>query len=465
MASQVLAAGNEGDDTYDNVRSHLIGRKFSEQGLPRIQWFEALATAGLTACVAGPDDRAGLLRLLGAAEVFGGYNLPLSFAPLAASAAAMSASDNPLASDLLSRMLAGGAPVLSALQSGTKRQADDAGYGLTARRVAGAGWSVTGKSNFVPDAEHAGYLLADAEGPDGLLVFLFEPKAAGVALSSRPTADGGIAGSCSFADARIAEECVLAQGKDAAELRDHMYLAVQLGLGAELAGLGAALTTRVGASHVSESTLADTLMDVTLARAMVFGAAELAGSGKRHVLEIASGARAMASNAALSAARLALSSVPHRDTIEPLVRRALVASQIYGSPQAHMARFVEWCWRRAASTDNFVASLSAASCSACISDLIDACARVSSYALTSGMTADPVFRNRFGHVQAEMLALICADAQQRAGSDMPSRFVDAAARRTQVKLVNCALHAAGSQEAFADIGNDIAEWFVAANAL
>ncbi len=465
MASQVVAAGNKRDNAYDIVRSHLIGRKFSEQGLPRSQWFEALAEAGLTACLAGLDDRAGLLRLLKAAEVFGGYNLPLSFGPVATTAAAMSASDNLLASDLLSRMLAGGAPVLPALPSRAKRQADVAGYGLTARRVAGAGWSVTGKSNFVPDAEQAAYLLADAEGPDGLLVFLFEPKAAGVSLSSRPTADGGIAGSFSFADARIAEECVLAQGKDAAELRDHMYLAVQLGLGAELAGLGAALMTRVGASHVSEATLADKLMDVTLARAFVFGAAELAGSGKRDALEIASGARAMASNAALSAARLALSSVPHRETIEPLVRRALVASQIYGSPQAYMARFMEWCWSRAASTDNFAVSFGAASCSACISDLIDACARVNSYALNSGMAADPVFRNRIGHVQAEMFALICADAQQRAGSDIPSRFVDAAARRTRAKLVDCALHAAGSQEAFANIGNDIAEWFIAANAL
>lgn len=477
MADQNPAADEAEENPYDAVRSFVIGRRFSEPDLPRAQWFVALAQAGLTGCLTGNPYRTGLRRMLRAAEVFGGCGPPLSFAPAAAAAAALAATDNPAAGKLLAEMLGGGAPVLPALQGGGNAQAMGARKGLEARRRAGQVWHVSGLRIGVPDAEHAQAFLAEAEGPDGLVVFVFRPGAAGVAQSSDKMAACGDAGSFHFDDAPIAADCVLAEGQAADALIDRMRFAVQLGLGAELAGMGAALITRAGAALVSEAALADALMDVTLARAFVFGLAAIAEPCRPDALELIAGARAYASNAALRAARLALESVEQPETIAPLARRALVAANIYRPPQAHMKRFAGWRLAMTPERDQhvrrdlfaavaaFAGSGAQSTPSAALAATMAECDKVRALAVQSGMADDVVFRDRLGQAELDLFALICTDAQQHRVGDTTPRFVDAAVRRLRSRLADCALHAAGSAAAIGDGAHDLTNWFIRAHAL
>jgi len=464
-------------DPYVSVRALLIARKWDNASLPRSEWFPALARAGFTGMLAGGNGyTAGMANFLTAAEIFGAFALPLSFAPVAGAAAALAASDAPAAQAALQQMLDDGAPVLPALQSGAKTMVMGAGGGLTAQGSPHGGLSITGTRFAVPDAGEAQRFLAEAQGPDGIAVFLFSRDTPGVEYSSLTDATGGNLGAFRFENCAIAPADVLAQGAQAHDLLDRMRFAVQLGLGAELSGLGGALMARAGESHASDRDIAATLLDISLARAFVFGAAGIARPVEPGALEIIAGARAAASKAALAAAELVLG-VRHDDRrtaiVERLVRRAIVASRIYRQPQAHKLRFVQWRWGEGAEASIFTQLFTAASrfaggpdnaaLSPQVADLIEANESVRKTAHDAGVAEDPVFRDSHGDAELALMALVCADAQHQAGNDVSAGFLSAARDRTARKIAAGALYAAGSHAALADHPGDIASRFIAAN--
>ena len=467
----------DGLDPYVTVRAQLIARKWDNASLPRSEWFQALARAGFTGILAGGTGYgAGMANFLTAAEIFGAFALPMTFAPVAGAAATLAASDAPAAHAALRQMLDGGAPVLPALQSGAKTMVMGAGGGLTAQRSPNGGLSISGTRFAVPDAGEAQRFLAEAQGPDGIAVFLFSRDTAGVEYSSLTDATGGHLGAFRFENCNIAPADVLAQGAEAHDLLDRMRFAVQLGLSAELSGLGGALMARAGESHASDRDIAATLLDISLVRAFVFGAAGIARPVEPGALEIIAGARAAASLAALAAAELALA-VRHDERraaiVERLARRAIVASRIYRQPQAHKLRFVQWRWSEGAGPEIFTQLFTAASrfagaqdsatLSPQVADLIEANESARKTAHDAGIAGDPVFRDRHGDAELALMALVCADAQHQAGGDIARGFMDAAGNQTGRKIAASALYAAGSHAALADHPGDIASNFVAAN--
>ncbi len=458
-------------DPYVAVRAQLLARQWENSTRPRAQWFQALATAGLTG-VLTKTYRNGLPELLTAAEVIGAHAAPLSFPAAAGSAAALAVSDNNRAGELLAAMLAGGKPVLPALQSGAKTLKMGAGGGLRAKPGADGSIVVTGARIAVPDAAEAAAFIAEAEGPDGIAVFLFDAGLPGMTMELQPDACGNTLGSFSFQDCTIAAGNILARGAEALAMLDRTRFSVQLGLAADLSGLAAALLTRAGAAQTSEAGIADALMDATLARALTYGAAAMAHPANPHALEYIAGARAAASQACLKAAQTALATVreeKHRAVVAGLARRALVASRIYRQPQAHKLRFVNWRWSAGEST-NFTDLFSAAGAfangntagkpSTAIGELIQQNNRVRIVALDAGIAEDLVFRDAHGAVELDLAALVCADAQQQAGSPVPEGFVRSAAARTRQRLAASLLHAAGTHAAYANGEIDFAAAFL-----
>ncbi|MCC2099405.1 MAG: hypothetical protein KDJ29_21115, partial [Hyphomicrobiales bacterium] len=305
-------------------------------------------------------------------------------------------------------------------------------------------------------------------------------------FSALPDAAGGKLGNFNFSNCVITSGNILATGEKAHDLLDRMRFAVQLGLAAELAGLGGALVARAGESLTGErdfantalanTPLADVLMDVTLARAYANGAAGMAQPTRTHALEIIAGARSAASDAAMAASSLALA-VAHGEKrsaiVEPLSRCALVASRIYRQPQAHRLRFVNWRWSTASGDDIFQTLFAAASAfaggtgdikmSGEVADLITANNRVRKIAEDYNLAGDPLFRDRHGGVELDLMGLVCADAQRLAGGDANAGFVMAAAKRTARKLAASTMYAAGTHAALADSGSDIASQFISAS--
>ena len=466
-----------GLDPYVTVRAQLIARKWDNASLPRSEWFQALARAGFTGILAGGTGYgAGMANFLTAAEIFGAFALPMTFAPVAGAAATLAASDAPAAHAALRQMLDGGAPVLPALQSGARTMVMGAGGGLTAQIGPDGNLSITGTRFAVPDAGQAQQFLAEAQGPDGIVVFLYSKNNPGVEYSSLSDVTGNQLGAFRFDNCAITPTDILARGAQAHDLLDRMRFAVQLGLGAELAGLGGALMARAGESHASDRDIAATLLDVSLARAFVFGAAGVAQPTEPGALEIIAGARAAASLATLAAAELALT-VRHDERrsaiVEQLARRAIVASRIYRQPQAHKLRFVQWRWSEGAGPEIFTQLFTAASHSAGgqdsaalspqVADLIEANESVHKTAHDAGIAGEPVFRDNHGDAELALMALVCADAQHQAGGDVGTGFLSAARDRTARKIAASALYAAGSHAALADHPGNIASNFVAAN--
>ncbi|MGE3245207.1 MAG: hypothetical protein AB7F96_18770 [Beijerinckiaceae bacterium] len=475
MSTHGETLAGEAAGPYASVRAHLIARKFSFRDRPRQEWFAALAQAGFPGVLTGCDYRAGLIAALNAAEIFGGFALPLSFAPSLAGAAALASPDNTAADGLLADVLAGGRPVLAALQSGAKTMAMGAGMGMTAEAAPGGGLVVSGGRIAVPDAEHAQAFVTEAKGPDGLIVFLFRADSKGVTFSSAPSHDGGTLGDFVFDNAPVPANDILARGPAAAAMLDRMRFTVQLGLGAELAGLGAALVTRAAAAHAPEAAIEDALMDVTLARAFIFGAAAYAQPCREHALELIAGARACASMAALCAARLALQTVredSQKDAAGRLARRALVASRIYRQPEAHKLRFQSWRWGKG-SDESVLQGLFAAAGggavgvkpSVALAEVIEADSVLRAAASHAGAAEDIVFRDHLGTAELDLFALVCADAQHQAGEDVSHRFVQAAALRVRRRLAECALTAAGTDAALANSPGQAGEVFLNVHAL
>ena len=465
MSGAVPTGAMRNVDPYIAVRAQLIARQWDNSEKPRASWFAALAKAGLTGAFTSGDYTSGLAEVLTAAEIFGAYAIPLSFTPAAGAAAALAASDSPRARSLLETMVFGGAPVLPALQNLANTISADEGSGLEARMGADGSITVSGAVSrtriAVPDAAEADAFLAHATGPDGLVVFVFRKNAQGMQTTTRSDRNGGTLTAFSFETANIPKDDILAWSSAAQVLLDRTHCVVQLGLAAELVGLGGALMIRAGAARTSEGDLADALMDVTLARSLVFGTAGFARPARPHTMGILTGVRSAAANAAINAAKIALAAScnpEHKNVIKSLANRAIVASTIYGAPHIQKQAFLDWLWRDGASNTTINELFSAASAMAgneaakpspSVAASVATNTKMRIFAAESGLSSEPAFRSQHGVAELDLMALVCADAQQQAGLGPAPGFITAAARRTRQKLADCALCYSGAEAALA----------------
>lgn len=446
MASEVPSGAAQVVDPYVAVRAQLIARQWDGRSGSRAKWFQALIKAGLTGFLAKKEGGdGGLAAMLTAAEVLGGHAVPLSYVPAAGAVAALGVCAGPVASRLLESAVSGQAPVLLALGDGNLLSA-----------VAGDNGAiiVTGQCAAVPDGQEASTLLAQANMSDGPVLFAFSANEVRVAGPSAAASDG--LHSYQFNACKIPAENILVQGQAAIDVRDYATCVLQLGLGAELAGLGAALLKYAGAGTANERDLAGALMDVLLARALVFGSAGLVQQGASCKMAIASGARALASRAAIGAAKLALGAggeTKQNHAIAQLAKRAILASRIYGSPQQHMGRFGDWCRQEKPGIEAFqnlsgaAAKIAGGQGAGKMSDLAGALISVHQDSVLSaankGQTVDPLLLNTAAHATLSLMALVCADGQRQAGGDISAAFMIAAGQLVEQRIADCALLGAG----------------------
>ena len=135
---------------------------------------------------------------------------------------------------------------LSAVAAGTARLSaalveesldwDPASIATTATRN-GAGWSLSGVKRFVPWAHVADAILVPARSPEGLTVFLVDPRAAGVALSGMVGIDPGARWSEMRLDGvAVADDAVVGQVGGARSLLDALLRRAAVASSAEMLG-------------------------------------------------------------------------------------------------------------------------------------------------------------------------------------------------------------------------------------
>ncbi len=101
----------------------------------------------------------------------------------------------------------------------------------------GGGWRIDGTKDYVPAASIAGWILVSASTPDGVGLFLVDPKRDGVALEGQATTTGELEYIVTFENVSVDATDVIATGEKAVEalnwLVDHLLAglsAMELGV-------------------------------------------------------------------------------------------------------------------------------------------------------------------------------------------------------------------------------------------
>jgi alkylation response protein AidB-like acyl-CoA dehydrogenase len=191
------------------------------------------------------------------------------------------------------------------------------GQNGTFATAGGAGWSVSGRKRWVPDAERSDLIAVVANSADGLVLVGVEPGAPGVTITgcrsgdpTRPLADLELAG----APARILVAAGDAERALATAWRRFLVLAAAdavgiiqraLDLSTAYAGERKQFGKPIGSYQAVSHQLADTYVALELSRSLVLWAALVEGDPERE-LAAASAAAAKAIPAAVAACETAI---------------------------------------------------------------------------------------------------------------------------------------------------------------
>lgn len=388
--------GPEQAHAYLKVRALLFARKWSRGNPSQVEWFSALERSGFLDFEAAADGAAskaltGADDVLTVAETFGGYDLPVLYAPSAAASLLLEqAGDIPAAARLLEDIRSG----------------------------------------------------RDMEMPVEVL--------ATEGLATEGSAAGGRAGEI------FANTCLLAAA-------------------AELCGLGAALLIRVGAEVDDESKIADALMDVMLARAMVFGSAALA-MAEDDTNVLVAGAYAAACSAATAAASVA------RDCVEEEASRTIVVSlearyarllRLNAAPDVYHTNFSRWCAEQKITKALCTKLYQSAGTQLCTSEkgfhppgniippeilqLVEDSLALRVLSARISPEISPGYHVRHSEINRDLLGLVCAEAQRQAGDVIKPSFIDAAARRIRQRLTDCTRLFSGTGSGNQKGGGEVAQ--------
>jgi alkylation response protein AidB-like acyl-CoA dehydrogenase len=339
----------------------LLGRDTTPKELA--PWLLALARGGWTGLRLAEEANGSDLstyELCTVAEAFGRHLLP-AYVPLACATRLLAgaASD-----DLRARVIEGRASVLPALQSAGLRPAP--GHGSKLVMTEGT-LQLTGSKHIIPDGEGAEGFIADAKGPDGLTLVYVPRDASGLTLTAETFVDGTRMASIHFDDVRVSQDQVIASGSRAEALLDELRIPLQIALAAETVGCAAELFERtltymrtrrqfgrsLGAFQALQHRAVDAFADIELARALTLETARIADATKPGTLELVAAARARAGMMAQRIAKWAVQmhgAMGFTDECDVglFVKRLLVLSRVYRTPQAHRRRFADYTWEKGA---------------------------------------------------------------------------------------------------------------------
>jgi alkylation response protein AidB-like acyl-CoA dehydrogenase len=327
-------------------------------------WMLELARAGWTGLRLAESANGSELstyELCCVAEAFGRKLMP-TYVPLATAVSLLdTAAAAPAA--LRDEVLEGRALILPALQSEGLRPSP--GHGSKAEADGAGGFVLTGSKHMVPDAASAAGFIADARGPSGLMLFFIPRDAKGLTIETETCVDGSQAGTLRFDRLMLPADCVLAAGPDADALLDRLRHPLQIALAAEIVGAATELFERtlaflrtrrqfgrsLGAFQALQHRAVDIFCDIELSRALTMEAARVTDLGKPGTLELIAGARA---RAGLMAQRLGKWAVQMHGAmgftdecdVGLFLKRLMVLTRLYRTPQAHRRRFADSSWAK-----------------------------------------------------------------------------------------------------------------------
>ncbi|MCW2573630.1 MAG: Isovaleryl-CoA dehydrogenase, Butyryl-CoA dehydrogenase, partial [Frankiales bacterium] len=332
----------------------LLGR--APQGASATEaWLIELARGGWTGLRLAEDANGSDLstyELCHVAEAFGRQLLP-SYVPLTCVLRLLAAN---AFDDLRSRVLEGGAIVLPALQSAGLRPSPGHGCRLDGMRL-------TGSKHVIPDGETAEGFVVDAQGIDGLALVYVPRASKGLNVTTQTFADGMQVAAITFDNVEISPTHVITTGAKAQLLLDELRLPLQIALAAETVGCASELFDRtlaymrtrrqfgrsLGAFQALQHRAVDCFCDIELSRALTFEAARIADKGHRGTLDLIAAARARAGFMAQRIGKWAVQmhgAMGFTDECDVglFVKRLLVLTRLYRTPQAHRRRFADSTW-------------------------------------------------------------------------------------------------------------------------
>jgi alkylation response protein AidB-like acyl-CoA dehydrogenase len=142
----------------------------------------------------------------------------------------------------LSRIAAGEAVAALAIEESARHRPWR--IGLSAERQ-GDGFILHGEKRFVPHGHAADLAIVTArssgtaDDPDGISLFVVDPRSAGIAVEPERMVDAGIAARLRFDRLAVAADALIGEAGEGRAWLDRMLAALRAGAAAELVGLGA----------------------------------------------------------------------------------------------------------------------------------------------------------------------------------------------------------------------------------
>ncbi|ABI76797.1 acyl-CoA dehydrogenase family protein [Hyphomonas neptunium ATCC 15444] len=228
----------------------------------------------------------------------------------------------------------------------------------------GQGYTINGLKKYVPDAHHADMLIVVArtfgESGDrhGLSLFLVPRDAKGVTITELKTVDSHGAAHVTLENVNVAESALIGPADQGADILDPVLDRAAIGLAAEMLGSAQAafdmtleyLNNRkqfgqlIGSFQSMQHRAAKMFIDLEMTRSCVASALAAADDGKSDLAELASLAKALASELVHLVSNECVQmhgGIGMTDVADPgfYMKRARVQEALYGSASWHRDRY------------------------------------------------------------------------------------------------------------------------------
>ncbi|MFN7055384.1 acyl-CoA dehydrogenase family protein [Hyphomonas sp.] len=228
----------------------------------------------------------------------------------------------------------------------------------------GQGYTLNGLKKYVPDAHHADMLIVvartfgEAGDRHGLSLFLVPRNAKGVSIQSLNTVDSHGAAHVSLEGVHVPDSALLGPADEGADILDPVLDRAAIGLAAEMLGSSQAafdmtleyLNNRkqfgqlIGSFQSLQHRAAKMFVDLEMTRSCIMAALAAVDAGKTDVAELASLAKAKASELVHLVSNECVQmhgGIGMTDAAEPgfYMKRARVQEALYGSASWHRDRY------------------------------------------------------------------------------------------------------------------------------
>ncbi|MGA1341815.1 MAG: acyl-CoA dehydrogenase family protein [Hyphomonas sp.] len=228
----------------------------------------------------------------------------------------------------------------------------------------GQGFTLNGLKKFVPDAHHAGMLIVvartfgEAGDRHGLSLFLVPANAKGVTVQKLNTVDSHGAAHVSLDNVHVPDAALIGPADEGADILDPLLDRAAIGLSAEMLGSAQAafdmtleyLNNRkqfgqlIGSFQALQHRAAKMFVELEMTRSCVAAALGAVDAGKSDVAELASLAKARASELVHLVSNECVQmhgGIGMTDAAEPgfYMKRARVQEALYGSASWHRDRY------------------------------------------------------------------------------------------------------------------------------